>query len=847
MNFALKPFFFAVFSACALAVTGLVPANAAEEKDEKFLVRDGVFFGEIFVADDCSLDELEAAQDLAQWIARVCGLEEVSVRTESFAPKENPAGIFLGRTSASRREGFSPEDFGAEAFIIGQKNDAVFLVGANDAATYHAAAKFLTRYFGVEFVFPGIDGAEWTPKTQVGFPSKNTVYGRAWTWRNIGLRGGENLAWARHLGFGERPMMSHNLYSIFKPEVYAQFPQLAPKSFGKVDARRRGGYAPQANLANPLAEKLATEAAGKYFEENENAPMFSVGINDCLSWDESEESAAVYGNAPMRWFRNLPNRSDYFWGFANRVARAVAETNAGKKISGIAYLDCQDAPSFPMEKNVFPVLCADRSLWIFPQFAAEDKSLMRRWGKSGVEAWGIYDYYYGNPFLFPRIFFEAQAESIRWAHANGARLFYAEIFPQVPFDAPKIWILSKLLENPSADVDAELKRFCELAYGEAAQTMYDFFGLCEKNWREQGGQCRWIKAWRNENSTHLFKVGRECEALLEKARACFPNEPKSAREQRIVARLEQTRLYLERALKFEASFLAREALERDSRSLARGEKIVELLVSPAWSFEKIYDDAEWLEKHPDSGFEACQMQENDPRVTAFVRIVETLRNQPSSPSRLAAEKRLSEILRDLSSSGKADILKRLVPALCGKPVFKEDFEKLEVQNPETGEIDLKSAFVPVNKDGWRFGKTICAPASLYLMTAPAEHLFCGETDKTVFGNRALKISGACETTELARRIPVSAGTGLAASVWSHGKISVGATAGLVLVWKDARGKSIGKREFVRLSCGETKDWERFIVAGVAPEGAAFGEVHFGAGLFGPDDFVCIDELEVFEF
>lgn len=849
MNLAFRLFLSAGIFGLALANAPTISADTVAGTEERFLVKDGVFNGEIYVADDCSLDELAAAQYLAKRIAEICALEDVGVRLESFVNGKNPAGIFVGRTRAAQRERFSPEYFGPEAFIIGSRKNAVFLVGASDAATHHATAKFLTKYFGAEFVFPGDDGTEWTPKTRVEFPVGNMAYGRAWTWRSIGVHGEENLAWATRLGFGSRPSVSHNLYSIFTPEVYEKYPQLAPKSFGKVNARRRGGYAPQPNLANPSATLLATEAAKSYFEENAEASMFSVGINDCLSWDESEESEALYGDAPMRWFRNLPNRSDYFWRFANSVAAALEKTEfADKKISAIAYLDCQDAPSFPLKKNVFPVLCADRSLWVFPHFAEEDKALMCRWGKSGVSAWGIYDYYYGNPFLFPRIFFNAQAESIRYAYRNGARLFYAEIFPQIPFDAPKIWLLSRLLENPSVDAESELKRFCEIAYGKAAEPMYAFFELCEKNWSGQGGQCRWIKAWRNENSTHLFspEIEKRCVDLLDEARSRFPKEPADARERRIVARLDLTRLYLQRAEKFGKSFRERENLERHSRNLNSPENLNAALNSPAWFFETIYDDAAWLEKYPDAGFSPCQMRESDPRATAFVRLVNALREKAPSPERARAEKRLAEILEKLPSA-KSKTLRKLILALSGKPVFREDFEVEKERNPDDGETELSSVFKPINPDGWRAGKTIEAPESLRLATGPAENLFCGETEAAAAGYSALKISGACESTELSRRIPVAAGTRLAALVLARGKISVGATAGLVLLWRDARGNELGEREFVRLSCGESDDWARFAVAGEAPENAAFADVYFGAGLFAPDDYVILDEFEIFAF
>ncbi len=825
-----------------------LPAAPAADSEERFLVRDGVFCGEIFVADDCSMDELVAAQDLAQWIAKVGGTGEIHVRLESFSDPETQSGIFVGKTRAAAREGIDPARLGPEAFTIRSNGKRLFLVGANGMATRHAAAKLLNRDFGVEFVFPGENGAEWAPKAQVAFPDEDSDYARAWTWRSIAVRGEDNAAWAAHLGFGVRPQVSHNLHTIFTPELYGEHPELAPKSFGKVDAKRRGGFAPQPNLANPLAADIALEAAKGFFADNPDSLMFSVGINDCFSWDESEESAALYGDEPMRWFRNLPNRSDYFWGFADRVAQSLAQTEyADKKISAIAYLDCTDAPNFPLSENVFPVVCADRSLWAFPDFAAEDRELMRRWGESGVKAWGIYDYYYGNPFFFPRLFFKAQADSLRCAYDNGARLFYAEIFPQQPFDAPKIWLLSRLLENPNADAEAELKRFCSIAYGKAARRMYDFFKRCEKNWREQGGQCRWIKAWRNENSAQLFRIGPECIGIIDEARALFPKTPTDARERRIVARLEQTRLYLERAEKFAESFRACEKLDLASQDPDCAESLAAALHSPAWTFETIYDDAAWLEKYPDDGFDPCEMRRSDPRATAWLRLVEALREQPVSPERLAAEARLKEIPETLPSSDDAYVLRKLVPAVRGAPIFREDFELREMRSPADGEIILQSRFVALDQDGWRAGKTVAAPESLRLLVGPAENLFCGEINETPFGERAMKIAGGCESAEVSRRLPVKPGQGIVASVQARGAISVGASAGLVLAWRDARGKYLGERKSVGLPCAEMADWERFVVAGVAPEGAAYCEICFGGGLFAPEDYVCFDELEAFSF
>ncbi|MGN0834815.1 MAG: DUF4838 domain-containing protein [Candidatus Spyradosoma sp.] len=847
-----KKIFFAAFAGTALVCAA---SRAAEAPAEPLpLVADGVFAGSVFVAEDCDMGELVAAQDLADWIRKISGAADVRVRTENFADAANPRGIFVGKTLAAARAQVAAPAEGDESYVVAPRGEALFLVGKTPAATAHAAAKLLTRDFGAEFLFPGEDGAEWTPKKDVPFPREDFVCVPAWTRRAVALGGGdENAAWARRLGFGALPQFSHNLCRVFTPEIYAERPHLAPFCNGRVEAERRGGYAPQPNLANADAPRVALDAAKKYFAENPDAPMFSVGINDCFAWDESDESARVCGDAPMRWFRNLPNRSDYFWGFADATARALAATDggafAGKKISAIAYLDCQDAPTFRLAENVFPVLCADRSLWIFPEFETEDKALMRRWAASGVGGWGVYDYYYGEPFLFPRLFFRAEADSVAFAHAAGARLFYAEIFPQAPFDAPKVWLLAKLLENPRADADALLEEFCALAYGNAAATMREFFALCEEIWREQGGQCRWIKGWRVENSVEIFSADarEKCRTLLEAARKALPEAPEDARERRIVARLDAALLYWERAEAFAKSYGARKELETRTRALKTLEDCAAALESPAWNFEKIYGDVAWRRAHPDAGFAPCRMGVSDPRASAFVRVVDALRALPRSEERLAAERRLAGVLRALPGGRASEPLFRaLVPALAGAPVFSENFEPRLERDPEDGEEREKSAFVALDERGWRRGKTVAAPASFTLRSAPAEDLFCGETPAAHSGESALKIAGACEMTELSRDVQTRPGARAALSVWARGRLSVGATAGFMLRWRDAEGEAL-RVEFARLSCGETPEWTRFVVAGTAPENAATLEILLSAGLFAPEDFVAFDDVELFEF
>ncbi|MCD8284409.1 MAG: DUF4838 domain-containing protein [Opitutae bacterium] len=836
---------FAQSSGGAGAIAAGTPASQIFA-EEKFLASDGKFVGEIYVADDADIDELRAAEDLARWIQRVCGTAKITVRRERNAPPRNARGIFFGNTRAAENERIFATVAGTDSFAIVPRGNSIFFVAGTTEGLWHAEARFARDILGVDFVFPGDDGAEWSPKRSVLFPREKIEFTPPWTWRSVSLGSGAgNREWALHLGFGERPQMSHNLSRIFTGEIYQKYPELQPVFRGE-KVTRFDGSAAQANLSLENSVVVATEAASEFFIKNPAAPMFSVGINDSTVWDESPESEKLYGS-PMKWYRNLPDRSDYFWNFASRVAERVAGSGnmRQKKVAAIAYLDTQNAPSFLVSSSLVPVLCADRSMWVFPKFREDDMELMRRWSISGATIWGIYDYYYGMPFLAPRIFFDAQAESLKFAYDNGARLFYAEISAIVPFDAPKIWLLSRLLENPRADAAAELSRFFKVAYGKAAPQMHDFFEICEKTWREQGGQCRWIKAWRNENAAEIFpeKTLETLANLLKNAREALPQEPESARDRRIVARIEATQKHLARARAFARSYFERKKLIE--AKLDSAEEIAEILRSPAWNFEEIYSD----ENFPAPEFAPHLATVSDPRATVFVRIVDALRAMPKNEARSRAENMLAQLLpggRNRFPAIEELHPHRLVPALSGAPIVAEDFEPDARRSSDDGEMVEISKFVTEPQTDWRVGKNLGTPKGWRSILAPAENAISGETNIAHGGKTAFRVAGRSEGTEISRDVAVNAGEGLAVSIWARGKLSVGASAGIGISWRDAAGNELLFRA-VHVPCGEQKEWRRFVSAGVAPAGAKFARIFIGAGLLGDDDEVFFDDLSVFSY
>lgn len=835
-------------AAPAWDLSGIAVADPFEIEPlrERFLARKGRVFGKIFLsAIETESDEITAAFDLSAWLARVANSdEEISIETEAENPQslaEIPTGIYIGNTVAAKKLGiFAPAGEG-ETYVIETRGNAVFIVGKTPTATRIAVGEFLREVLGIEFVWPGVDGAEWEVLEEIPFPRIRIAHVPAFPWRLIGTRDSE---WNVHLGFGDLPRYSHNIGNVFSREVYAENPELAPRVLDKKYTDFTGYYAPQPNLAKPAAVEVALKAAKAFFEKNPDAPMFALGINDSTNWDESEASLRAYGTLP--YFRNLPDRSNYFYDFVNKAADAVRAFN-GKSVGVIAYMDVQNTPAFPVRKNVVPVLCADRSMWIFPKFKAEDKALIRRWARSGAETWGVYDYYYGNPFLFPRLFFKEQAEAIKFVYDNGGKIFYAECGAVVPFDAPKVWLASQLFRDPTANPDKILSDYYEKAFGPAAGAMQAFYDFCCRVWKNQGGQCRWIKAWNNENSIEIFSQEKlsVARSYLDAAFAALSGKNAgnaTPRERRILARLNEISAALNRAEKFAESYFARKAL--DTAEMSSASETLAALKNPAWRYEEIYSDADYVGLKHRANISAYGI--SDPRPAALLRVLEFLETVSDENEKTVINRALRRIFENVRQK-RAEIaenpesapelsatdcrlktIAECVPAFFAHPDFIENFE------PERFE-----AYSPGD---WRAGKNLECPSDWNCVLAASEKLEMGPSEESPFsGKTAFRVAGEAERAELAKTVRIVPGKKIVAQVQARGVVSCGSVSYLGIEFFDENQKSLGRTQ-ASLPVGETKNWRKLIALAEAPARSRAVRICLYVGLQGPGDVSFFDDL-----
>jgi len=527
-------------------------------------------------------EEWYAAQTLLDWGERVTGVRPELI-SEQPAVALPARGIFVGRTAAWKALGRPLPDVDGDLLARDVEGEAVFLLGTNPGATRAAVGRFCEQALGVCFAFPGPRGADWSMRSSVGLPAPER-FRPAFAWRELaGLSNELSLEWAYSVGYGKAPDFSHGFSRAFHREVYDEFledranyrlrdadagkrtanawprPPAPHPGEGKaqIDPRKPGfapwgvstvrdrpfyedspfydfdwserwprwsprfdGYDPMPRLRVPGAVEIGARYTRDWFHRHPGAFSVPFGVNDTLTY---------LGEPPSEgWYRDRPVRTDYVMGYLNEVANSFWEPSGDLSglrhaIGTLGYLQTLRAPTIRLHPAIFPWVCADRSAYANPDFAAMESTNLAAWVRSGARRVGAYDYWYGVDYTVPRVSFRAQADAIRTAQSVGVVGWYAELAPLWAFDAPKAWLGAKLLLDPRQDPEALLATWFDAAYGPAAAEMRAAYRVLEGAWARDartGGVDQWIRHFRTEGSALVLTPAEvaEVSAHVEAAR-----------------------------------------------------------------------------------------------------------------------------------------------------------------------------------------------------------------------------------------------------------------------------------------------------------------------------------------
>ncbi|MFO7976299.1 MAG: DUF4838 domain-containing protein [Candidatus Hydrogenedentota bacterium] len=362
--------------------------------------------------------------------------------------------------------------------------------------TCYAAYDFLERFCGIRWY-----GA---PEIAVIIPSQKTF-----TVSGADIRRAPALKYRDALWSGNWPFMKGQWGPVTQSEIqlfwrrlrlggekwagnHTFHPRTIETTFTDPEYQAQGpGHGTQLCYTNP---KLVTEVARMardFFDGKENPPAGWKAVGDYFAIVPDDNSkfcqcaqcqALLDSGKDMRTGQFSSGEvSNYFFSFVNAVAREVAKTHPGKYIATLAYWNYAFPPrGFDLEPNVSIAPCLHTCYYaIHKEMRTNDMKLYREWLEIAEAPIFLWNYYHHpmeaaliNKFkCFPNVMVHETARAMRMFINDGIR----GIFICGEQDMLEGYVIAKIWDDPTQDVDAIIDEFFELYFGAAANPMKKFY------------------------------------------------------------------------------------------------------------------------------------------------------------------------------------------------------------------------------------------------------------------------------------------------------------------------------------------------------------------------------------
>jgi hypothetical protein len=789
----------------------------------------------IYVASDCTTGDREAAEELARVLGLISGVPW-AVRPE----EDSGQGIFVGHTRAARSHlpplvlasdwiAPRPGEVGPDAFRIRTIGGCIYIEGATPDADYFAVTWLLQHECGVRWYAPGPLGESIPRRAELSLRDLDVVRQPAYLSREFsGYSNADGAEWCRRNGLRARLEFSHALGRAFPPDLFAEHPGWFPLLWGKrYDPKSMEDRDWQPNLAVKETADHAARVALDAFNRQPSVLSFSLGMNDTVRFDQGPETQSLV--TPLKFYRGMPDYSPLVFTFMNRAAGTVSAAAPDRYLGCLAYFWCANTPLFPMQSHVIPYLAADRSQYCDPGFRAEDLELMSRWGTSGVKIFGLWDYAYGEGFVIPREPVRALAEAIREGWRRGARGYFAEIIPNPGFDAFKAWAMAQLLWDPGLSLTDLEDDFFPGYYGPAQVPMRRFFEACQAQWMGQPGSCSyWLKYYKQEDQALLFpsEVCSQLSQMLAEAKSLAAGD--AALEARVDLSL--------RAFAVTEAYVAFDSIRRRLATASADEGADYPGGDPALSEDigRLMQARNRLDSLSGAG-SGAQSSEWAPFVPESL-----LRNDPVP--------RLLLIAGRARPTAPWNILTAAGNAAVRNASWRAAAEAVAARLPATPNLLLNGSFTEASRQGqepqFLYSRYGILPAHWTLKAMPTETGRAALVDEAGAdaGRRALRIEGAWDT-QVYQWMPATSGNNYVGMARLKGRSSAGSDVGLVFTFLSEDGAVLGSAA-QSLPKGDTGQWRTLVLAGRAPQHAAWVGLAIGCTRQAAGDWIEADSAEL---
>ena len=339
--------------------------------------------------------------------------------------------------------------------VKGKKN--VCLLMGRDAWAYSYPGNwFLRQYLGVDIVFPGEfgtvipDNSKWKMPSKIDILESPDFNTRAWTMNTFVDKDFARMS----LGESRRNISWHTFGRVLDPKKYGKkHPEYFPLVRGKrhnAPKKQRCDWSPC--VSNPDVQKLFVDYLvrnyGKY-----GSDAVELSVNDgsgnhcectgCTAWDDpAEKEKGFYSN---RYFT-----------FYDKVLSAARKINPEVKACVLLYSDATTL--VPSKVKLHPGLVG----------MSTKENTLRNFAKHGMKRLGLWEHQLDYLYPLPRHYPQAMAEKLREMHKIGVREYFGEVYMIAAANAPKQYILARLLWDLKSDPVKVMEEYCRKAFGPQA-------------------------------------------------------------------------------------------------------------------------------------------------------------------------------------------------------------------------------------------------------------------------------------------------------------------------------------------------------------------------------------------
>lgn len=436
--------------------------------------------------------ESSAAKELQEYLKKITKQKIAIVNERS--PKSTPV-FYVGKTECAKKARIDFLKMHTEQWVIKSVSNGILLTGGDPRGIMYAVYRYLEDSCGVRWW--NIKETHIPSKKLADLPVKgldrsgkplfvNREFYHPYAHDDGAFLNRSQFSPAlsaksttQH-GFNQSffgPPNGCHTFSLYFPP--AEYFKKHPEWYALVDGKRVPNQPCLSNkdVRRETLKKLRAYIAQGKEEARANGylpPMiYDLSQNDDGAWCECEKCTAINDREE--------STAGILIDYINEIANAIAKEHPEILISTFSYLQTEKAPKhIKAAKNVLVVFCDVGSDMSKPLTHKDNKKLLEKivaWTKtaSHVRIWDYLTTYKDSQgFPFPSEY--TYASDLQTFHKLGIHSLFLEFEFPVLGDARdyKVWLLSKLLQDPYADFNALSKTFAHGYYGPAGDLFLQY-------------------------------------------------------------------------------------------------------------------------------------------------------------------------------------------------------------------------------------------------------------------------------------------------------------------------------------------------------------------------------------